>query len=291
MVAVTLAERDVHLMRYAAMVARLHTAEEVRFVHILGEANERARKEAQVRLEALVDEHFADLSDSLTTYCDVLKGPLIDRLLLFASEQEVDLMMVGHRPDHRPGGGSLTRRMAMGATCSVWIVPEDSALVLQRILVPVDFSTPSADALAVALSLARLVKGVDVLPLHVYSTNAVLTYEEDEAIVRGEEEQIYGEFTQDMDFRDVQTRRLFVEGGADVARTIHRVASEQAVDLKVMATRGRSRSAAILLGSVAEGVITEARTPVLVVKHFGAHVGLLKALLNRTRGTDGGPHF
>ena len=77
----------------------------------------------------------------------------------------------------------------------------------------------------------------------------------------------------------------------DIARTIHRVASEQAVDLKVMSTRGRSRSAAILLGSVTEGVITEARTPVLAVKHFGAQLGLLQVLLDRTRRTEGEPHF
>ncbi|MDJ0869859.1 MAG: universal stress protein [Myxococcota bacterium] len=290
MVALTLTERDSHLLRYAAMVARL-CADEVRFVHVLGKTDERGRKEALARCQELVDEHFTTPSDSVTTCCEVLKGPLIDRLLVCAAEQEVDLLMVGHTPDHRPGGGSLVRRMAMKAPCSVWIVPDDSPLVLKKILVPVDFSGPSADAMVVALSLARLVGEVEVLPLHAYSSKAVLAYEEDEPIVRGEEERHYRDFAKELDFSRVKTQPLLVEGGADVARTIHRVASEQAVDLKVMATRGRSRSAAILLGSVAEGVITEARTPVLTVKHFGAQQGLLRALLERTRRSDGEPHF
>ncbi len=290
MVALTLTERDSHLLRYAAMVARL-TAHEVRFVHVLGETDEGSREEALARVQELVHEHFAELSDSVRTSCDVLKGPLIDRLLLCAVEQEVDLLMVGHRPDHRPGGGSLVRRMAMKAPCSVWIVPDDSPLVLEKILVPVDFSGPSADAMVVALSLARLVGGVEVLPLHAYSSEAVLAYEEYEPIVRGEEEEHYRQFAENLDFSQVKTQPLLVEGGADVARTIHRVASEKAVDLKVMATRGRSRSAAILLGSVTEGVITEARTPVLAVKHYGAQLGLLRVLLDRTRRPDGEPHF
>ena len=59
-------------------------------------------------------------------------------------------------------------------------------------------------------------------------------------------------------------------------------AQEEGADLKVVATRGRSRSAAILLGSVAEGTIVQARRPVLVVKHFGARLTLLQVLLDRS---------
>ena len=88
----------------------------------------------------------------------------------------------------------------------------------------------------------------------------------------------------------VKITPLFVEA-PNVAHAIHRVATDQSVDLKVMATRGRSRSAAILLGSVTEGVIIEARTPLLVVKHFGARLGLLQLLLDRTFRQKGSPHF
>jgi sulfate permease, SulP family len=48
-----------------------------------------------------------------------------------------------------------------------------------------------------------------------------------------------------------------------------------------MATRGRSRSSSILLGSVTEEMILETRVPILVVKHFGARLGVLQALLDR----------
>ena len=48
-----------------------------------------------------------------------------------------------------------------------------------------------------------------------------------------------------------------------------------------MSTRGRSRSSAILLGSVTEEVIISTRIPLLVVKHFGARMGLLEALLDK----------
>jgi nucleotide-binding universal stress UspA family protein len=291
MVGLRRTEQDVDLIRYAAMLARLDTAAEVRFVHVLPRSGtEPARRDAILsEMEQEVAKSFLNVPDSVKVHCDLLEGPLVDRLLSFAAEQHVDLIMVGHRPDHPPGRGSLVRRLAMKAPCSVWIVPNGSPLRIRKVLVPVDFSEPSADAMKVAVSMARLVGNAECLPLHVYFNEAILTYEEAEPIVRGEEEAAYRKFVAPIDCAGVKVTPLFVEG-ANVAHTIHRVAQEQSVDLKVMATRGRSRSAAILLGSVAEGVIIEARTPVLVVKHFGAQMGLLQLLLERTLGGSS-PHF
>jgi hypothetical protein len=50
----------------------------------------------------------------------------------------------------------------------------------------------------------------------------------------------------------------------------------------VLGTRGRSRSAAILLGSAAEQTIISSRLPVLAVKEFGDRLGVLEALLEKS---------
>ena len=294
MVCLTRSESDFGLIRYAAMLARLDTAMEVRFVHVLpppqagSPAHEHDR--ALQELERAVGEAFLNVPDNVKVYCDVLKGPLSDRLLGFAAEQEVDLMLLGHRPDHAPGRGSLVRRLAMQAPCSIWIVPHGSRISLKRILVPVDFSEHAADAMRVAVSMARLCGEAECLALHVYSNEAVLTYEEDDPVLRGRQEQAFEHFISAIDCRDVTVTPIFQEG-ANVAHTIHRVAQEQNVDLKVTATRGRSRSATILLGSVTEGVIIEARTPVLVVKHFGARLGVVQVLMDRRFRQGGDPQF
>jgi nucleotide-binding universal stress UspA family protein len=117
----------------------------------------------------------------------------------------------------------------------------------------------------------------------------VITYYEADPIARGEEQRAYEKFVANADLHGVPVRPLFVESD-DVAEAIHRAAQEHAADLKVMATRGRSRSAAILLGSVAEGVIVEARTPLLIVKRFGAKLSLLETLLDRAFRRES-PHF
>lgn len=292
-VGLTRTDRDADLIRYAAMLARLDTAIEVRFVHVLrrsGELNSPRHDITQEEIEQQVADAFLNVPSSVKVYCHVLKGPLVDRLLAFVAEQEIDLMLVGRNPEQRPAGGSLVRRLAMNAPCSVWIVPDDSPPRLKKILVPVDFSEHSADAMVVATSMARLAVAEEYFPLHVYFNESVITYEDDDPIVRGQEQAAYEAFVARIDCRGVNLTPLFVEG-TNVAKSIHRIASERAVDLKVISTRGRSRSAAILLGSVAEGVIVEACTPVLIVKHFGARMGILQVLLDRTFRRRNSPLF
>jgi hypothetical protein len=63
----------------------------------------------------------------------------------------------------------------MKAPCSVWIVPDASSPGLKKILVPIDFSEPSADGMVVATSMARLAGDAECLPLHVYFNEDVLT--------------------------------------------------------------------------------------------------------------------
>lgn len=80
------------------------------------------------------------------------------------------------------------------------------------------------------------------------------------------------------------------ESSPHVADAILRVAQRERADLIVLATRGRSRSSAILLGSIAEEVIIHMRRPVLLVKHFGATLGVLEAILDTRFRQKGGLH-
>jgi len=282
LVGLTRTDADAELLRYAAMVTRLGTVEEIRFVHVLPmpadpqSAHDHDR--VQEELQAEVRPHLEDICKEVRVSYDVLKGPLTDRLLAFAAEQEADLILVGHLRSHS-GKRSLARRLAMKAPCSVWMVPEGSPTRLDRVLVPIDFSEPSADAMRVAVSMARLSGHSKLLALHVYFNEARVSYEEYQEVIAGQERSAYQRFMAPIDSKGVEVTPLFEEG-ANVAHVIGRAAEKHNADLIVMATRGRSRSAAILLGSVTEETIIDTRRPLLVVKHFGARMGILQALLD-----------
>jgi sulfate permease, SulP family len=141
----------------------------------------------------------------------------------------------------------------------------------------------------VATSLARLGGHVECLALHVYFNEAVIAYEGYDQVLRGREREAYQQFVAPINCQGVPVQPLFEEG-ANVAHVIGRVAQQHGADAIVMATRGRSRSAAILLGSVTEEMILSTTVPLLAVKHFGARMGVLQALLDRRFWHKGAVH-
>jgi sulfate permease, SulP family len=273
-------DADAEMVRYAAMVASWGTIRSAHFVHVLPQPRDTTavHDQALSALKAAVERDFVAAPTVQLSY-EILRGPLTDALLAQAAEREIDLLMIGDR--HGPASRrALARRLAMKAPCSVWMVPQNSSADVRRILVPIDFSEPAADTMRVAISMARLLGNAESLALHVYFNQAVVTYEGYDQVLHGEELAAYERFIAPLDCRDVRVTPLFEEG-ANVAHVIGRVAEREAADLIVMGTRGRSRSAAILLGSVTEDMIIDAPVPLLAVKHFGARLSVLQALLDR----------
>lgn len=274
---------DEGLIRYAAMICGLGSVQDVRFVHVLAQAGDRQSVQeharVQAELKAAVETQFAMVKPAVQPACDVLDGPLTDRLLAYVAEQHVDLLLVGHGRGHS-GRRALARRLAMKSPCSVWMAPQDSPATLSKILVPIDFSEHAADTMRVACSMARLSGASHCFGLHVYFNEAVVTYEGYDAVLRGHEEEAWRKFIAPIDCQGVAVTPLFEES-ANVASAIGRVAEREGADLIVMGTRGRSRSASILLGSVTEEMIIDTKVPLLAVKHFGARMSVLQALLDR----------
>jgi nucleotide-binding universal stress UspA family protein len=282
MVGLARTEADAGLIAHAAMVARLGTATEVRFVHVLPAGSDTDADRTRQEIEENARGQFADVPVTVTRAFDVVSGSRLDRLLELTTQHETDLLFLGHQHD-KADRGALARRLAMKAACSIWMVPHGSVVRLNRILVPLDFSEPTADSLRVAAMMAKLAGNAELLALHVYFNDARVTYPEYDQILRGKEREAFDAFVAPLDLGEVRITPVFEEG-ANVAHVVNRVALKQDCDLVVMATRGRSRSAAILLGSVTEETIGETRVPLLVVKHYGAQLGILRALLEKGLG-------
>jgi sulfate permease, SulP family len=283
LVALSGTEHDAALLAYAGSLANQRIGREYRFVHV--EVAQRAAAAPQgvpasdalaPRLERLIDEHFGVPPPGVLTASHILAGERVDALLEFATRSRTDVILLGHRSD-RSGQRSLARRMAMIAPASVWLVPEGAPLSTQTILAPVDFSEHSVDSLEVATSLAAMTRAPRCLALHVYFDSSTIRYPEHVAALRGQEEEAFGKFLAGVDSHGIPIDKR-IEEGPFPSRTILRIAQDEGVDLIVMNTRGRSRAAAVLLGSVTTQVMTESPVAVLAVKHFGAAMGLFQAL-------------
>lgn len=281
-VALAMTREDEGLLRYAAQLAKLGIGKEFHFVHVITpyEKNHSASsaKASANTLAEHVRPYFSNLLQAVKMDYRAMDGSnRIDSLVQFSLATQSDLILLGHRKN-RTGQRSLPRRLAMITNCSVWMVPEESTASIQRILVPVDFSDPSADSLSEATGLAHIGNIPECLALHVFFDESVIRYDEHEDIVRGEEAVAFADFMSRIDTHGVTVKPAFEEG-FNIAHAILRKAEEYNADLIVINTRGHSKAAAMLLGSTTSQVMAQAKIPVLAIKHFGDKVSIMETLL------------
>ncbi|MBV8055943.1 MAG: universal stress protein [Deltaproteobacteria bacterium] len=130
-----------------------------------------------------------------------------------------------------------------------------------KILCPVDFDQNSAEAMRFACKLLEL--GGTLYLLHVIPEAERPGFEQYPPITELAQQNL-DNFARKQ-IGDQIARKLFVRAGDPAALTI-RLADELGVDLIVMATHGHKGLVRIVLGSVAERVLRDARCPVLTLR-------------------------
>jgi len=143
-------------------------------------------------------------------------------------------------------------------------------MIVQHVLVPIDFSATADRALAYAIALAQqlqarltLLHVLDMTPVTMdeMTPGVVATYLDDletdaQHLLQASRERVQG--------AGLQGESLLVQGTP--TQTIVDTAGEQGVDLIIMGTHGRTGLAHVFLGSVAEHVVRQGPCPVLVVR-------------------------
>jgi SulP family sulfate permease len=265
---------DRDLLRYARLVRDLAPAPlAVSFLHVVSPDDGRSATDARAAVDAAVAEHFGDAT---ATTVEIPTGAPLDQILESAAANDSDVVLVGHRTTAR-GRRSFSRRLAMKAPCSVWLVPEGSPAGISRVMAAVDFSPPSARAASLATLIASRAGLSSCTLVHVIEPTVLGVDAEERAEVGRQFER----FLAPLDRHGMQVRELVRESGV-IPRALLASAEAEGADLVVMGTRGRSRSAAVLLGSETEGVLQTSTIPVLVTKERGERIGFLRALLERT---------
>lgn len=268
---------DRELITYARNAAAVGIFASLQFVHVVKpDAPPLIAAKARTDVESLVSASFGDPPSGVRYEIGIVSGIRTDALIETAEKSRADVVLLGHRHG-RSGHRSLARRLAMAAPCSVWLVPEGAPGTIRTVLAPIDFSDHSADALRAAASIARSTHARECIALHVSFDSTVVGYDEHAQEMHLTEHEQFKQFLAPLDFGGMEVRTQ-CEEGPEPARTILRVVEERQSDLIVLSTRGRSRAAAVLLGSVTARVVERSPVAVLAVKHAGAFMGLLDVL-------------
>lgn len=221
--------------------------------------------------------------------CHVRKGRAFDQICREAKHLGADLIIVsthGYTGLKHVLLGSTAERVVRHASCPVLVVQdfvsrggngarEREAFRLTKILVPVDFSEYSRQALTHAIALAKQF-GSKVTLLHsvyphYYATNPGYTVYDlpvlMESLREGAEKQMQ-DLVRQTAFSGVPFESKITVGFP--SETILQFAADAGADLIVSSTHGRTGLKRALIGSTAEQMVRFAKCPVLVIPRFPA---------------------
>ena len=200
------------------------------------------------------------------------EGSPVDTILDFAEENYFDLVVTGRRGKRsleRSLIGSVAARIVGHSKCDVLVVPKDTAVKWNTLLVPTDGSPYSSSSTEKAFNLAG-VYGGKVKILSIVDVTEEFQTQAPDAVdgLVTQARQYVTEAGRKAEEKGVNAECFVREG--ESYRVITDMAGKQAADMIVMGSHGRTGVKRIFMGSVTEKVIGHAPCPVLVVKTYEA---------------------
>ncbi|PQJ35224.1 universal stress protein [Salinibacter sp. 10B] len=239
------------------------------------------RNQLKDRCQDLLEAHLPSGDEDRLHYHAERSGAVAPALVRYAKQEDIDLVVMGtqgQRGLQEAFVGSVAREVLRTAPCPVFTtrVLEDAATAeessVNRIVVPIDFSDPSREALRYAGQMASIYE-TPIKLVHVVespklpSVYGIESPKISERKVEAQTERALAEWADELPGRHGPTSYIVQRG--DPASLILNAASS-VDDLIVMATHGRSGLRRAMLGSVAEEVVAQARGPVLTGRTFPA---------------------
>lgn len=295
MVELKLDEQDAALIRYAALVSKMAKSAEICFIYVSDsfdipdeikklypEISAPKDEAAKVQMQDHVAQYFNGWEETALTF-ETVEGQLPGTLISRAKDYDIDLVLVGNAFDAGHPKSSMAEKIARKAPCSVLIVPDKSPLRLSSVLVAIDFSDHGRNALDVGSAFAKAA-GLDTMDLvkvcqvpgNYEKTGK--TYAEFSGILVKNAKMKLRRYIPTVDLKGLKISPHYTVD-QNVVHGIKQLADRKNAHLVVIGARGRTGDiAAILLGSVTEGLIRTLPRPLLAVKKKGEGLGIMQAL-------------
>lgn len=286
---------DDFVIKYASRVSEISKSEKAYFLHvkrpsevpkeILEEYPQLLKPELEHRMKKMqvsVEKDFRGHPDTKTIF-ELKEGDPLEVLLEQIVKNDIDLVVVGRKADARETR-HLPIKLARKAPCSTLVIPEESKNSIANVLVPIDFSDFSKNALelAVNLAFANSISAIHCLhifqlPIGYYKTGK--NQEEFTEIMKKNAKKDYTRFISNINLKGVEVKPIFMLHEKP-AQAIQSMIEKNQIDMVVLGTRGRNAGAGLLLGSVTENIILSSQIPIFAVKKKGTGLSFLEVLLN-----------
>lgn len=238
----------------------------------VSEIKRNLEEEARGNLQQLVahaDQHYGIHAESL-----VISGPHVDVIASYAQQSNTELLVIGEHGQnflrHHLLGSTASRLIRKSVKHPVLVVKQPPHRPYGRILIPIDFSSASAKAVAYG---RRLAPDAEIILLYAFEVPF-----EGKIAYAGVDEDIVKQYriaTRDRALANIRAvadaagldigdyTPLIVHG--DPSQAVIEQEQEFDADLIIMGKHGKNFTEELLLGSVTKNVLAESQCDVLVV--------------------------
>jgi nucleotide-binding universal stress UspA family protein len=294
LVGLDLSSMDDALLDYLPHLLKALPLEKVFFVYI---AQELELPEELIDkypdLIAPLDESIAEdirskvkgLFDNTNIEYDIIvqEGYPLEHMLKLAKIKNIDLIVMG-RKKKLEGSGLLAGHILRKSPTSIITITENHPNSLKKVLIPIDFS----DHAALSIEAGGKIKdktNAQINFCHVYNVptgyhKTGKSYEEFAEIMESHAKRDYKLFTIRHRLKEEYPCAFLLEGNKSVADLIYDHAKEIEADMVLIGSRGRTKTSALLIGSIVEKLVrADSDIPVMVVKSKGENMGFFEALM------------
>ncbi|MDX5346826.1 MAG: universal stress protein [Hymenobacteraceae bacterium] len=284
LVGLDLTEMDKGLIAYTAFISQILHPEKIYFIHVekdlekvenlfpeFKQKNKPADESMQLQMKEEIKHIFSNFPE-IAVECTVVEGSPIKEITHCAKIKNVDMILVGQKTRLK-GSGLVPKKLARISRSHVLFVPENSRPVINKIMVPLDFSEYSRLALEHAVIIAQQVAQPEIVVQHVYQVptghyKIGKSYEEmAERMRKLVESKIFTEVSAVPHGNIPVNVEYTLTDHDDSAEQIIKIFKKLEADLLILGAKGQSAVSAFLLGSHTEKVLKHPLpAPVLVVK-------------------------
>ncbi len=287
---------DYELIEAVCKVCQLSSSKSIYFINLIRDFHvpddvvkefpdilDKALEQRQSEIKDLIDDHFSCPGVKINYV--VKQGQATKEIMKFAEKEKVDLIVLG-RKNEKKGGGVLINRLARRAGCSILVIPKGTEFKMDRMLVPLDFSSYSQMALEKAIELTRASKNSNtIITQNVYQVPSGYhytgkTFEEFGKIMKNHAKNDYKKFLQNIDTSDVNIETTYtLDKDDDVIAEIYDHAKDTKSDVIMFGAKGRTAATALFIGSKAEKLIQmDSDIPMMVIRPKGMTAGFREAI-------------
>lgn len=206
----------------------------------------------------------------------------LDTFLRWAKLKDVDLIIMGRKED-LAGSGVLANGVAKKAPCSILLFQEKRAVVFpKKIIIPTDFSEHNHMIYSFGERIADDL-GAELVPIHLvkvphgYSKTGK-SFEEFADIMKENAQKDFKKYVSKHNHPNLSCE-ILVDDERNPGEQIIDYAQKIGGDMLLLGSRGRTSSAAVILGSTAEKLIHSNKVlPMLIFKRKGETMGFFDAL-------------